>query len=104
VVTGGGDGGGGGGRWSQGYWVWPLPPEGPLAFVCEWPIADISETRTEIDSALLRDAAGDAVTVWPENEGEASHGRASTTGAVQRVVLTPEPSTPPEADESHEAS
>ena len=100
ILDGGGGGGGGGGRWSQGYWVWPLPPEGPLAFVCEWPIADIAETRTEIESALLRDAAGDAVTAWPENEGEASHGRASTTGSVQRVVLTPEPSTPPEADES----
>jgi hypothetical protein len=52
--------GGGGDAWQQSYWVWPLPPEGPLAFVCAWPIADMPETRSEIDSALLRDAAADA--------------------------------------------
>jgi hypothetical protein len=63
----GGHGGGDGG-WSQGYWVWPLPPEGPLAFLSEWPVADIPETRTEIDSALLLEAAADAVVLWPENE------------------------------------
>jgi hypothetical protein len=64
VDGGGGGGGAGGGRWQYGYYVWPLPPEGPFAFVCEWPIADIPETRTEIDSALLRDAAADAIIVW----------------------------------------
>jgi hypothetical protein len=108
ILSGGGGGGGGlaggGARLQYGYWVWPLPPEGPLAFVCEWPIADIPETRTEIDSGLLRDAAAKAITVWPENEGEASHGGASTAGTVQRVVLTPDPSKPPEAAEFDEAS
>src|SRR5438105_9664194 len=34
-----GGGGGGGSRWEQSCWIWPLPPEGPLAFVCEWPVA-----------------------------------------------------------------
>jgi hypothetical protein len=32
--------GGGGGSdryWTQQYWCWPLPPPGPLTFVCEWP-------------------------------------------------------------------
>jgi hypothetical protein len=102
ILGGGGGGGGGDAGWNYRYWVWPLPPEGPLAFVCEWPIADIPETRSEIDSALLRDAAADAIIVWPENESEASHGD-STTGHVQRVVLTPDPSEPPEAAESDKA-
>jgi hypothetical protein len=31
-------------------------------------VADIPETRTEIDSALLLEAAADAVVLWPENE------------------------------------
>jgi len=62
-------GGGGGGHWQQWFWAWPLPPEGPLAFVCEWPLADIAETRSEIDSALLRDAAAEVVALWPEAEG-----------------------------------
>lgn len=40
-------GGGGGGRtFEQGYWVTPLPPPGPLAFVCAWPALGITETRT----------------------------------------------------------
>jgi len=42
-----GDGGGGAGRGREGSWVWPLPPEGPLVFLCEWPAADIPETRNE---------------------------------------------------------
>jgi hypothetical protein len=87
-----------------GYWVWPLPPEGSLAFVCEWPIADIPETRTEIDSALLRDAAADAAILWPENEREAAHDGGSATGNMRLVVLEPEPSKPLGPAESDEAS
>jgi hypothetical protein len=71
LSEGGGGGGGdaaGGSRWRQEYWVWPLPPEGPLAFVCEWPIADIPETRSEIDSAPFRDAANEAVILWSGSE------------------------------------
>lgn len=47
----------GGGEWSQRMWVWPLPPPGPLAFVCEWPAAGIGLTRHEIDAQLVIDAA-----------------------------------------------
>ncbi len=97
-------GGGGDAGWNYRYWVWPLPPEGPLAFVCEWPIADIPETRSEIDSTLLRDAAADAIIVWPENESEASHDGGSTMDNVWRVVLEPEPSKPPGPAESDETS
>jgi hypothetical protein len=50
-------GGGGGGRWHQGFWMWPLPPAGPLSFVCEWPAAGIALTRVEVDSQPIRDAA-----------------------------------------------
>lgn len=85
---------GGGARLECDYWIWPLPPEGPLAFVCEWPIADIPETRSEIDSALLREAAAEAVIVWRENESVAPPGDPSATVEVHRVVL---PSKPPEA-------
>jgi hypothetical protein len=61
-------GGGGSGQWRHDFWVWPLPPEGPLAFVCEWPAGGIPETRSEIDSALVRDAASDAVPLWSDAE------------------------------------
>lgn len=46
-------GGGGGGRWRQDFWVWPLPPRGPVALVCEWPAAGIELSRAEFDTGLL---------------------------------------------------
>ena len=60
-------GGGGGGRWHQGFWMWPLPPTGPLAFVCEWPAAGIALTRVEVDSEPLRDAASRSRELFPNN-------------------------------------
>lgn len=70
---------GGGGsldRWHGAYWVWPLPPEGPLAFVCEWPVAGIPLTRYELDAARIRDAAGRAQVLWDGGapSGSAGHG------------------------------
>jgi hypothetical protein len=103
ILSGGGGGGGGlaggGARLNYSYWVWPLPPEGPMAFVCEWPIADIPETRTEIDSALLREGAAEAVIVWRENESVAPPDNASTTVEVHRVVLPSKPPTAAEPDD-----
>jgi hypothetical protein len=49
------------------HWVWPLPPAGPFAFVCEWPSRGIAESRAEIDAGLILEAAGRAVTLWPDD-------------------------------------
>jgi hypothetical protein len=66
------DGGGGGGRrYDMRYWVWPLPPPGPLTFVCQWPAYGIAESRVDIDAQLILDAAARAVQLWPE-EADAS--------------------------------
>jgi hypothetical protein len=74
-------GGGGGGRdWDQAYWVWPLPPPGPVAFVCEWPARGVEETRHEVDASLILDAAGSAETLWDEEPS------ADAAGAVQSVM------------------
>ncbi|MQY07122.1 hypothetical protein [Actinomadura macrotermitis] len=65
----GGGGCGGGGRTLEGsnaYWLWPLPPEGPLQFVVEWPAAGIEETSLELDATALVAAAADVVPLWPE--------------------------------------
>jgi len=94
ILGGGGGGGGGDAGWNYRYWVWPLPPEGPLAFVCEWPIADIPETRSEIDSAHIRDAAADAVSLWSDTETRFESGGWTDTWQV------PLPPAPPEADGS----
>jgi hypothetical protein len=60
-------GGGGGATWDIEHWVWPLPPAGPFAFVCEWPGRGIAESRAEVDAGLILEAAGRAVTLWPDD-------------------------------------
>jgi hypothetical protein len=40
--------------------VQPLPPPGPLAFVCAWPARGIPEVRVEIGAGLVLDAAAAA--------------------------------------------
>lgn len=51
--------------WSQSFWVWPLPPPGPLTFVCEWPAADISQTQTKIDAQTIIDAGARSIVIFP---------------------------------------
>jgi hypothetical protein len=49
------------------WWAWPLPPAGPLEFVCEWSALGVPETRAVIDAQLILDAAGHSTRLWPEN-------------------------------------
>lgn len=63
-------GGGGGGRaFDHDFWVWPLPPPGALAFVCEWQAQGIALTRLEIDAAPIREASQRARRLWDAPEG-----------------------------------
>jgi hypothetical protein len=50
------------------WWAWPLPPAGPLEFVCGWPASGTAETRAAIEAQLILDAAARSVRPWPENE------------------------------------
>ena len=59
-----GGGGGGEGSWRQDFWIWPLPPPGPLTFAAEWGDAGIPLTLSEIDSKLLLEAADRAQVVF----------------------------------------
>jgi len=77
-------GGGGGGRWHQGFWMWPLPPVGPLAFVCEWPAAGISLTRVEVDSQPLRDAAARSRELFPNDSSGVQGATWSRTVGIPR--------------------
>ncbi len=61
-----GGGGGGAGRWSQSEWVWPLPPAGPVAFVCEWPAAGIPVSSCELDAQVILDAAARARVIFSD--------------------------------------
>lgn len=47
------------------WWAWPLPPSGPLEFICQWPALGITETRVSIDAQLILDAARRSVQLWP---------------------------------------
>ena len=60
-------GGGGGGELSvdQSWWLYPLPPEGPLRLVIGCPALGIEESSTVVDGALIRRAAADVLTLWP---------------------------------------
>lgn len=51
------------------WWACPLPPKGPLEFVCQWSMYGIAETRVGIDAQLILDAAQRSVRLWPEDEG-----------------------------------
>ncbi|MEV8212863.1 hypothetical protein [Leifsonia sp. NPDC077715] len=61
-------GGGSGGPdytvYLDGMWLWPLPPEGPLEIVTQWPAEGIPESRVVIDGGALRARAVDSRKVW----------------------------------------
>lgn len=63
VVIGRG-GGGGGDSWEMSYWLWPLPPDGPLTFVAAWPALEIEESAATVDGGAIRRAATEAEVVW----------------------------------------
>jgi hypothetical protein len=58
-------GGGGGGSWTMEAWIEPLPPEGPLTFIAEWPARGIAEARATMDAGRLRQAAAHIEEFWP---------------------------------------
>jgi hypothetical protein len=47
------------------WWAWPLPPGGPLGFICR---LGTGETRVGMDAQLIRDASQQSVRAWPEDE------------------------------------
>ena len=48
-------------------WLWPLPPAGPLTFVCAWPAETVEQTSAQIDTAEILAAAARAVEMWPDD-------------------------------------
>lgn len=81
--------GGGGGQssgtsisWRLGFWLWPLPAAGTLRLQCEWPVAGIGLTGTELDTAPLLEAASRATRIWDGAE----EGGAWTRTVSQHVM------------------
>ena len=54
----------------------PLPPAGPLTFVCRWPGFEIAENKVELDGAQIVEALAQVQSLWaweaavPESEPE----------------------------------
>jgi hypothetical protein len=66
-----GGGGGGSSRTYDGrYWMAPIPPAGPLTFICTWPLMDIPETQTVVDAAPIREAHSQTRVLWPKEPRE----------------------------------
>ena len=49
-------GGGGGRRYEQSFWVWPLPPDGPMTVWCEWPDGGVPRSEATVDGGAIRTA------------------------------------------------
>jgi len=57
-------GGGGGKRWDSEYWVWPLPPDGPMTISLKWPDGGVQLTSTEVDGSEIRGAGAQSKSLW----------------------------------------
>ncbi|BDO42105.1 hypothetical protein [Cellulomonas sp. NTE-D12] len=59
--------GGGGDEFSvdHAYFLSPVPPDGPLAFVCSWPVCGIPETRHVVEHLELTTASARSTILWP---------------------------------------
>jgi hypothetical protein len=61
---------GGGGddqSWRHELWLWPLPPSGTISFFFRWSAEEIPERGADVDASIVRDAAADAVELWPDD-------------------------------------
>ncbi len=47
------------------FFLTPLPPAGRLTLISAWPVFDIAEARTDLDTTVIRAAASRAVVLWP---------------------------------------
>jgi hypothetical protein len=48
----------------RSYWLWPLPPAGPLTVSVEWPALDLLRSSTELSGELLREAGARSSSLW----------------------------------------
>jgi len=59
-----GGGGGSGSTHRTSFWLWPLPPPGPLTWVAHWPDRNLPENSAEVDATILEAAANETEQLW----------------------------------------
>jgi hypothetical protein len=77
-------GGGSSDHHEQSYWVWPLPPPGPVAFVSRWLDRGLAEGRVEVDAGPIVAAAAQSTPLWDR----ARAGRHGQGGSWMRSTAT----------------
>jgi hypothetical protein len=83
-------GGGGSSGWELGFWLWPLPPEGPLTLAVEWPSQGVDLTTAEVDTAPIREASARSEKLW-ENGGPSDGNAAVAYGSMRILPRSPAP-------------
>lgn len=86
-------GSGGGLTWDGSWWIYPIPPAGPLTFALEWPARDVPEQTHEIDGSPVAEAAQRAEQLWEDARpfGNVGGFTSSTMQAVRRSPPANEP-------------
>lgn len=69
LVQSGGSGSGSDRFWTSSwdYWLWPLPPEGLLTIVADWPQLGLAEGSAVVDCGDLISTARRARPIWPDS-------------------------------------
>jgi hypothetical protein len=57
-------GGGGGQHWDFSYFIWPLPPDGPVTITCEWPARGLQTAGKDLNGTAIREAGLKSHSVW----------------------------------------
>ncbi len=84
-----GQGGGGGGSvWRQGYWLWPLPPPGPLTWFAAWEERGIAEQSVDVDASVPADAAAEAEKLWDVPDSDVGGSSSATSSVLMRSSAT----------------
>jgi len=63
-VIGSMSGGGGGKHWDFNFFVWPLPPDGPVMVTCRWPARGLQTAGKELNGTAIRAAGLKSKSVW----------------------------------------
>lgn len=57
-------GSGGETRYDFRYFVWPLPPDGPITITCRWPARGLQTAGKELNGVAIRAAGLKSKSVW----------------------------------------
>ena len=72
---------GGGGNpadYTSEFWLWPLPPPGPVTFAVEWPAREIELSKQQVDASVFIEASEQSEALWPAEDAWDDAGQSST--------------------------